>query len=227
VPGRQFRYKISSKILHITFDPAEGESIKVPDLVGDMQSSFDSCLQKYLNGLLTWRIVMYDSGLPVADKKEHRLFPEFKILYGRLRQGDKFRGRSWVRGGALDATICPSQADAELVATEACRLLNKYPLDILDTDFIDELDYVINGRSKPSEMTSIVELMSLQAISKEFDFRTIRWIFRHTLFGPSAYNLQMNPPGGAPGRKKGFLISYTVSRSRPLPQILKRFGSAS
>jgi hypothetical protein len=177
VPGRDFKFEVKSELLEVNWDPIdESDELLAPKRTGECRALMD----KYRKTIKTWRVTVFDGALPKTEQKRLRLFPEYEQEETNIWRNGKLSAKPTTpenekyiqRGGPLDDTICPSPADVDKVGAEACRLLNKYPDAIPDSEFPHEVGH---GRYP---MRSTLELMSLQAIREDFDFRRIRYVFR-------------------------------------------------
>ncbi|KAH7071978.1 hypothetical protein BKA63DRAFT_567904 [Paraphoma chrysanthemicola] len=142
---------------------------------------------KYAKNVKKGRIFVWNSSLPAADQRQYRLFAEHKNMNTKVYNSGKQsaqnnpepadRDKFFRRGGPLDTNICPTKLEAEKIASEACRLLNKYTYDIVDSDFPDEFEWM-NARGGDSDMHKTIELMSLLTLAPNFDFQNIRHVYR-------------------------------------------------
>jgi hypothetical protein len=189
LPGRKFTHQIKLVNLEITWDPQEGE-----DTQPRSRNTADELkdLERYRKHIKTWRITVCNSALPPAQQKYLRVFPEVKPVrtktFASYEGHAKSRGKpprpvpdkqKWViRGGPLDISICPTEAEARKVADEICRLLAK--IDIDENEFPNEVDLHFSGSSfQPSFNRALLELTALRVLRSDFDFRDFRWVFRH------------------------------------------------
>jgi hypothetical protein len=195
----------------------------------------------------TWRIFVWNAALPEDMQKRLRLFPEFAPQFSKKyaswyhcnrpkRPAKPPLSESFIiRGGPLDTTICPTEAEATKIATEACRLLNKYPGELEDRDFPESIDLSNKDAiSQDSEMRKTIELLSLLTLGS-FDFQHLRFVFYyHSKAAPGEYCLRPTPnvmtiPGTGSRVHKLFLPVFVLetqkvrgiatARSKPWPFI--------
>ncbi|CAO2650730.1 Nn.00g020220.m01.CDS01 [Neocucurbitaria sp. VM-36] len=195
MPNRLFQYKIECVPIEVTWDPLKKRSFQ------DHKPSEEvAMIDGYYKVIKTWRIHVWNSALPSDQQIQLRLFPEWQETatlsfksyekrekyhrnktttksYNMKRSIDepKDRYKFFRAGGPLDINVCPNKSDASRVAAEACSLLNKYPLELNDSDFPEELPV---GFKAYSGVRTLIELVSLRVIRKDFDFRALRFIFR-------------------------------------------------
>jgi len=181
--NRDFKYSVELVDVRVTWDPVAGEKTTPTAFLATPQQDQ---MAKYSKIIKTWRIHVWNDTLPATDQKHLRLFPEAEPMNSRLyfqwrkkaNPGPPLTDaeKHITRGGPLDIHVCPTQAQAEQIAAEACRLMNKYPADIRVDDFPERVLFGTKG--KDSEMRRIIELMSLLVLG-EFNFQKIRYVFRH------------------------------------------------
>lgn len=97
--------------------------------------------------------------------------------------------RHTIIGGPLDIDVCPTDADAVRVATEACRLVNKYPLEIDALEFPEEEETAYDKAGRYPALRTLMELPSLLKMRPNFDFGTLRYVFRSDKRAHGAYFL--------------------------------------
>ena len=183
-PGRDFKFQVELADVMVTWDPSEGELVSSANMTTAEQMKR---MDQYYKVIKTWRLRVWNDALPIDQRgKLLRLFPEMKPQYTKRMEaflrlkGDPDptdRSKHQRRGGPLDISVCPTKVDACRVAAEACRLLNKLPLDIKASDFPEELDLSLASGSE-FEFRKLVELMSLRVLSSNFDFNRLRYVFR-------------------------------------------------
>ncbi|KAB2109672.1 hypothetical protein AG0111_0g944 [Alternaria gaisen] len=193
--GRQFKYDVELVELDINWDPVESEEKKPYFLKQQDQMTM---LAKYRKKMKTWRVFVWDDALPKDQQTKLRLFPEHAPQSTRQEQAWIKKEALWksqkrdmsalpplvfpyknaIIGGPLDINVCPDEATASRVAAEACRLLNKYPLEIDSVDFPQQTG--AKGEPKSSGMRTLIELMAMRKIKDDFDFRSLRYIFHST-----------------------------------------------
>lgn len=199
IPGRDFQFEVEAEDLEINWDPTENDTPQWGRM--NLREQQDKITQ-YTKIIKTWRIRVFNSAAPEDDRKRLRLFPEIQpaftklgnLWHGGLVRQPSHNGIYFIRGGPLDAKICPTEPEAAKVAAEACKLLNKFPGPINDEDFPEEVS--LNDRKVSSGMIArkLIELLSLRAYKANFDFDDIRYVFRYaTKNDPGQYFLNTSP----------------------------------
>lgn len=167
--------------LDINWDPSIDEEKGLSKAQGQEKRRMDD----YRKLIKTWRIYVFNSSASEAAPRSLRLFPEVKAMPTAIRANyERNLGRLPVAkhpprpddshmffriGGPLDVNICPTETDAQKVAAEACSLLNKYPLEIDESEFPEESDFGVSSK-RPSTARNLIELMALQVLRSDFDF---------------------------------------------------------
>ncbi|KAI8942961.1 hypothetical protein NX059_001000 [Plenodomus lindquistii] len=206
MPGRRYKYEVELVELPINWDPQDkkGDSRTFNRMPLAAQRSD---LRRYNKKIKTWRIHVWNDASPKDQQKKLRLYPEVQIIdsmeqklwLGKIKTQKRptysvpppiVEPYKTIRlGGPLDINVCPTDSAAARVAAEACRLLNKYPLEIDPAEFPET---VRPGRGKTCAMRTLIELQAMLKIKEQFDFRTMRYIFQSTVQESSAYCLK--PP---------------------------------
>ncbi|KAH4802782.1 hypothetical protein HBI25_207700 [Parastagonospora nodorum] len=222
VPGRSFKFKIHLTDIPVNWDPVEGEAQSSNMLT--TKAEFDA-MEKYEKAVLTWKIDVWNDMDPEPDRHVIQLFPEAPRVRSKAMQNYK-GGRPiptnrqyFRRGGPLDLTVCPTRVGVEKVAAEACMLLNKYPLALDRSNFPN---MAAGSDGKDNDSRKIIELMSLQALDRSFDFRKIRYWFRNPI-QPNAGQYFLRPhlivspnSKGAPGNS--YIFFLPVFDTKPMKE---------
>jgi hypothetical protein len=203
MPGRHFKFSVECCDIEVNWDPQKGEEASPNKFSTGEQLGL---MEQRRMTRKTWRIFVWNAALPEDTQKRLRLFPEFEPQHSKKYTNWYYSTRPKrpakpplsesfiIRGGPLDTTICPTEAEANKVAKEACRLLDKYPGELEDRDFPDSID--LSNRdaiSQDSEMRKTIELLSLLTLDS-FDFRRLRFVFYyHSKAAPGEYCLRPTP----------------------------------
>jgi hypothetical protein len=142
VPGRDFKFKLEVVSVSVTWDPPENDLSVFGNVTLREQSAR---LMATDHNRQTYRISLWNDA--DAAPKRLRLFLELTPHYSKVWKGCKERSKpppahpidATKAGGALNTDICPTTADAENVAQEACELLDRYPFAIDESDFPEHI----------------------------------------------------------------------------------------
>jgi hypothetical protein len=203
IPGRHFKFSVECCDIEVNWDPQPGEEVSPNTFSTGEQLAL---MEQRRMIRKTWRIFVWNDALPEDTQKRLRLFPEFAPQHSKKyatwyhctrkkRPAKPPLSESFIiRGGPLDTTICPTEAEVNKVAREACRLLDKYPGELEDRDFPDSIDLSNrNAISQDSEMRKTIELLSLLTLGS-FDFQRLRFVFYyHSKAAPGEYCLRPTP----------------------------------
>ncbi|KAF1840220.1 uncharacterized protein K460DRAFT_410821 [Cucurbitaria berberidis CBS 394.84] len=233
MPGRQFAYSIELVDIEVTWDPSEGEDRAISSLSAKQQRD---ALSKYRKIIKTWKVYVWNTA-HAPDKQKHlRIFPEIKPMKTKAFMGwqsnmrkyasnpdrnprEPADGDKWFRtGGPLDINICPTIMEASKVATEAFRLLNKYPLEIAESEFVEYQDLFVNVRFSTR---ALIELQALLVLD-HFDFRIILYPFRFPTQRNGYYCLHPTPNNGLSAKRisgrqpLNYQVAFPAFASNPI-----------